>query len=357
MKTVWFTRGHSLRNALLLIRREGAGRLRLIVSHPYEDAPALTAADVALVEPRGLSAADYADWCVATCREHRVDLLVPAEHREAVAAAADRLAAIGTRVALAAPPPVLALIEDKGRLAAEAARHAIPVPRTVEVTTGADLHAVVADLAAAGLDACVKPPVGVFGAGFWRLSDDLPLIARLMDPDGRTLPTATVAAALDEAPGSRLLVMEHLPGTETSVDILAHHGRVLAAVSRAKGRVSQRIATTGMAIDLATRVVATFGLHGLVNVQTIEDAAGTPRLLEINPRMSGACLHTLFAGIALPWWWIAIELGLADPADVPVPRGTAVVAAIPDAIRLDDPAGPTMADLVRGRLPLAHPLG
>jgi carbamoylphosphate synthase large subunit len=345
MKTIWFNRGHSLLGALQLIKRAGGDRIRLLVSHPHADAPALAAADLRLIEPP--IDAGYVDWCLATCRAHRVDLFVPGEARDAIAAAADRFAARGTRVALAAPADRLAAIEDKAAFTAAAAAHGLPVARTMLVRDGAGLHAAVANLAAAGLDACVKPPCGVFGAGYWRLADT-PLFAALMHPDARILPPATMAAALDATPGAELLVMEHLPGTETSVDLLAHHGRTLAAVARIKGRVSQHVVTDGPAIDLATATAAAFDLHGIVNVQMIEDAAGQPRLIEVNPRMAGACLHTLFVGAVLPWWWVAIELGLATPDDVPRPSGEAWVAAVPGAIDLGDPAR-TLAALIAAR--------
>ncbi len=348
VKTVWFNKGHSVRNALVAIRMADAGRVRLIASHPFADAAALTAADVALVEP-WIEADDvaggYRDWCLDICRTHAVDLFVAGEQREMLAPFAQDFAGIGTRLALAGSPATLDVIDDKYVFTRAAAAFDLPVARTYQVTEATGFADAVAALQAEGHGVCVKPARGVFGAGFWRLDDSRTLFDRLMTGGGHTLPVSVFTAALAEPIPVPLLVMEYLPGDETSVDVLADHGRVLLAVARTKRRVAQHLSVDGPAIDLATRTVAAFGLHGLVNVQMIADRDDRQTLLEVNPRMSGGCHYALFAGANLPWWHVALELGLADPADLPVPIGGAVVAAIPDAVRVDGAVHPTFAGL------------
>ena len=348
VKTVWFNKGHSVRNALVAIRMADRGRIRLIASHPFADAAALTAADIALVEP-WIAADDvagrYRDWCLDVCRTHAVDLFIAGDQRETLAPFAAHFAAIGTRLALAGTPQMLETIDDKYAFTLAAADHGLPVAQTHRVTEATGFADAVTALQATGHGICVKPARGVFGAGFWRLDDSQTLFDRLMTGGGHTLPVAVFAAALAEPVPTPLLVMEYLPGDETSVDILADHGRVLLAVARRKQRVAQHLSVTGPAIDLATRTVAAFGLHGLVNVQMIADRDDRQTLLEVNPRMSGGCHYALFAGANLPWWHVALELELAAVADLPVPVGGAVVAAIPDAVRIDGTGHPTFAGL------------
>ncbi|WP_298091466.1 ATP-grasp domain-containing protein [uncultured Sphingomonas sp.] len=338
MKTIWFDRGHSVRNALALIRAGADGRVRLIASHPYGDAAALAAADLALIEP--LDAHGYRDWCLDMCRVHEVDLFVPGMRRDLIAGDAAAFAAAGTRVALPAAADVLDLLDDKWAFMDVAAAAGLPVPQAWLARGGNDVRGAVAALREQGLDACVKPRRGVFGAGFWRLVDERPLIATLMDVDARMIAVEAFAQALDGEGAPDLLVLEFLPGHETSVDVLAQEGRIVTAVARRKERVGQWVESEGEAIDLAAATVKLFGLSGLINVQMIEDAGGQPRLIEVNTRMSGGCLNTVFAGVNLPWWHVALELGLASAEMVPQPRGRALVAAVPDAIRLDAPAPP-----------------
>lgn len=341
MKTIWFDRGHSVRNALALIRAGANGRVRLIASHPYADAAALAAADLALIEP--IAADGYRDWCLDMCRVHGVDLFVPGMRRDLIAGDAAAFAALGTRLALPAAPDMLDLLDDKWAFMDAVAAAGLPVPQAWLARGGDDVRGAVAALRGQGLGACVKPRRGVFGAGFWRLEDERPLIATLMDVDARTIAVEAFAQALDDGQAPDLLILEYLPGHETSVDVLADGGRVVSAVARRKERVGQWVESEGEAIDLAAATVRLFGLSGLINVQMIEDAAGQPRLIEVNTRMSGGCLNTVFAGVNLPWWHVALELGLAHADMVPRPRGRALVAAVPDAIRLDAPAPPFSA--------------
>lgn len=51
--------------------------------------------------------------------------------------------------------------------------------------------------------------------------------------------------------------------------------------------------------------------------------------------MSGGCLYTAYSGVNLPWWHVALALGLAREADIPRPVGGARVAAVAGAVRID----------------------
>jgi hypothetical protein len=349
---VWFNQGFSIRNALALVRRDAPASLTLLASNDRLGAPALTAADELFEEPRldgpGDEPARYLAWCLETCAARHIDLFVPGRHRLHLAHHAQDFARNGTKLSLATDPDTLEAIEDKLTFTVRAKEHALPVPETFHVRSEREFGNAVRELRGRGHDVCVKPRRGVFGAGYWKLSDEKPLFDRLMNPDARAIPTEIVAAAFADKPGAELLVLEYLPGVETSTDCLCHRGRLLTGVARRKESGAQRLTASGPALELAARAIAAFDLSGLVNVQMIEDRDGAPKLLEINPRMSGGCLYTTFLGINLPWWYVALELGLAAPDDVPTPsEGEVLVAALPDAIRLDRSKA-TFSDFVRG---------
>ncbi len=339
--TVWFNQGYSsLRDALLLIRRGAGGRVRLLASHADDAAPIRVAADESFDEPsihRGCSTGEdaYVDWCLETCRRRSIELFAPQAGRTAVARSAAAFKAAGVRLSLAGDADTLALIEDKGRFYTASALAGLPTPWTREVGGPEAFDAALADLHALDLAACIKPPVGVFGAGYWRLTSATPLFAQLMDPDARRLRPAVLRQALAEASAPRLLVMEHLPGSEWSVDAVCADGRTLAAVGRRKHGARQRLEVEGPALALAARVAATFRLSGLVNIQLkAADADGEDlRVLEVNPRVSGGCAYTALTGVNLPWLWIAAELGL--PADAPSKPTACWIAPVNDATTLD----------------------
>ena len=72
----------------------------------------------------------------------------------------------------------------------------------------------------------------------------------------------------------------------------------------------------GAAVELAIKAARHFKCDGIVNVQTRDDAAGQPHLLEINLRYSGGIGYTREAGVNLPGIFAARRLGLPVPASV-----------------------------------------
>lgn len=331
MRTIWFNQGYSsVRDALAMIRAgaaESGVMVRLIASHRDAGAPAMAEADLAIVEPViDRESRDYMDWCVSVCADHDVDLFVVQSGRAALALWREAFATIGTRMSIPGDAATLRLIDDKAAFCPAALAADLPMPWTREIATADEFDAALAALDALGLEPCVKPPEGVFGAGFWRLDTSHDLFAGLMNPHAHRIAPAAIRAALATAEAPRLLVLEHLPGEEMSIDCVARHGKALALVGRRKlGRV-QRLEVEGPAIDIARRAVAAFGLSGLINIQ-VRAAAGEDdlRLLEINSRMSGGCFHTIHAGINLPWLDVGSALGEIADDDIPVPQGGALV--------------------------------
>ncbi len=346
MTRIWFNQGYSsLRDALVMIREEAGDRVHLIASHRDVHAPVMHVADEVLIEPavrRSTLEGDlaYLDFCLATCAERRIDLFVAQAGRAMLAKHGPAFAAVGTRIVVPADGDTLDLIDDKARFYKAALAADIPMPWTREVRSVEGFDTALVELDAAGLPACVKPPKGVFGGGFWRLKDDRPLFDTLMNADAHEVGRWTMREALAASPGQRLLVLEYLRGPEWSLDCVCRNGELIVGVGRRKlGRV-QRLEVDGAIFDIARKAVRTFGLSGLINVQCkAADSDGDDvRLLEINSRMSGGCLYTRYAGVKLPWAHVALEAGLIDPADVPVPKGGALVSPSAEAYEIRDEA-------------------
>jgi hypothetical protein len=170
--------------------------------------------------------------------------------------------------------------------------------------------------------------VGVFGVGFHVLVEKYDAYEALMGGHGPAVGVEAFRTALASArKPRRLLLMEYLPGPERSVDVLAHDGTLVTAIARRKQRGFQVLETSGEAIEVARAIVARHRLNGLVNVQT-RDGRGTPRLLELNARMSGGLLYACASGVNLPWWSVALALGLASVSDVTRPQGGLHIAPV-----------------------------
>lgn len=124
---------------------------------------------------------------------------------------------------------------------------------------------------------------------------------------------------LDDA----LIIQEHLPGDEFSVDVFADAaGSVVAAVPRTRTRVDSGVSIAGRTVrdelleSTASAVAKAIGLSGVANVQLRYDSAGVPALLEVNPRFPGAMPLTIAAGVDMPSLALDLALGRAVPSTV-----------------------------------------
>jgi predicted ATP-grasp superfamily ATP-dependent carboligase len=160
------------------------------------------------------------------------------------------------------------------------------------------------------------------------------MFRQLMNIENRAIQTRVVREAIAEAgiiPD--LLVMQHLPGTEWSVDCLCDRGRIIAGFVRTKRKHTQIIDANPQLMALAARVAAVFDLSNLVNIQFKSASPGDddPHVLEINPRMSGGCAYGSLAGINLPFLQVLFAASLLDETSIP-PVTPTVTSSIAQAI-------------------------
>ncbi len=247
--------------------------------------------------PRG-DRTDFASWLLACCLERGVEAVVPTVDSELLplARARGRFHEAGVALVLAARETLETCL-DKWALDARCRPH-VRVPATHLVDVGFDP-------AAPALPAIVKPRSGSGSRGI-RLVRERDELVRL-PRDGS------------------LLVQEHLPGMEYSLDVLAAaDGTVLAVVPRARLKVDSGIAITGRTLrderlEAFGRTVAhAIGLTTVANVQAKEAADGEPALLEVNPRFPGTMPLTIAAGIDMPSIAVTEALGGPGPT-APLP--------------------------------------
>ncbi len=326
---VWFNSALSnTYDAVRLIGEAAGGTLRVLASHVDPLAPVLGAADLALVEPGGtLTDADYVDWCLQVCRRHGVRLLIPGRRMRSLAAASESFAALGTRLQVPMPS-TLDLVEHKDALYRDLAGTEIPIPEYRVIRDLPEFDRAYADLGARHPCLCVKPTVGIYGSGFRILSETADDYDTLLSVTPGLISLPAYRAVLERTQRSyEILLMPFLPGIERSVDCLAVSGRLVAAVARAKRGRHQVLETTGPVIAFARLLTERYALDGIYNCQ-FKDQDKTPYLLEINPRMSGGLLYACQSGVNLPYWNLALALGLAGPETMPAPVNGIMVAPV-----------------------------
>jgi carbamoyl-phosphate synthase large subunit len=237
----------------------------------------------------------FADDLLERCRRDTVDVVVPTVDSELLPLARRRadFADAGVTLVLASVDTLETCI-DKWALV-ERCEGYVRVPRTVVADEAFDPAAV-------ALPVIVKPREGSGSRG-------IRLIERVEELE-----------ALER--DGTLLVQEHLPGPEYSLDVLARaDGHVAAVVPRERLKVDSGIAVTGRTLHdealerFARDVAGLIGLTTVANVQVKVDAAGEPALLEVNARFPGTMPLTIAAGVDMP------RLAIGEATGTPIPDG------------------------------------
>ena len=259
-------------------------------------------------------APEFVDALLAACRARQVGLVVPTVDAELVPLArrVDEFERAGIR--LLASAEALEMTLDK-LLLARACHHLVRVPRTELADS--------TDPASWSYPVIVKPRRGSGSRGVALVASAEQLSALLPAPD--------------------LLVQEHLPGQEYSVDVLAdHQGVVHAAVPRVRQRVDSGVSVAGYTLNdpeleqFARRVVEALDLPYVANVQIRRDAEGRPALLEVNPRVPGTLALTVAAGVDMARLAVDACRGAVLPAQL-AHRPVALVRYLEDhVVELDD---------------------
>lgn len=130
--------------------------------------------------------------------------------------------------------------------------------------------------------------------------------------------------------GAPPLVQAYLPGAGLGCSLLAQEGRVLASICHRRvreypvsGGPSSCCETVRRADleEFAARLVRRTGYTGLCMVEFKEDAAGKPRILEVNPRVWGSFPLTRASRSGIPLGWLQASLGMeAGPPKEPQQR-------------------------------------
>lgn len=107
----------------------------------------------------------------------------------------------------------------------------------------------------------------------------------------------------------RRLAMEYLGGTEYSVDVFVHNGKVVVAVPRERTGVSSGIVLDGKVIyneeliQAATAITECLVTDGFINLQFFSSDEGY-KLTDINARFCGSQVMGLGAGVNFPYLFV-----------------------------------------------------
>lgn len=305
----WFSVAYHYMN--LIRNNEDGVQFQIFATHPDIRHMSLQGADVAETEP-ALKGIEYVKFCVDFCRRNEIDVFIPRLHMLDIALHISLFDAIGTKVLVCRDLDLLDAIMDKGKFYENVREQGImTVPEYHVVSTAEQFKAAYEDLVAKGHRVCFKPTETEGGLGF-RIIDNTR--NPLQELYGYVTPLITFDDAyriLASSPSfPDLMVMELLEGYEYSIDCLAdEEGKLLVAVPRRKAGGRLRLMEHIPELEeIASRVAEVYKIPFNYNIQ-MKYNGDTPKLLEINPRMSGGLHMSCLSGINFPYLAVKTALG------------------------------------------------
>lgn len=157
---------------------------------------------------------------------------------------------------------------------------------------------------------CVKKAQGHGGIGFIVLTNRENYLQALKT--GKTK-ICNIDDYYDIESSDRRIVMEYLDGTEYSVDVLIHNGKVLAVIPRKRNRVSNGVVIDGTVefnqeiMDAASEIATQLIGSGFINLQFINSHNGY-KLTDVNARFCGSQIMSYGAGVNLPYLYIQCNI-------------------------------------------------
>ena len=253
------------------------------------------------------NAPDFIEVLKQGCRDNEIDVLLPLVTRELflLAEHRDAFAQFGTKV-LVSQRGAMDQVNDKGRLYDALKMHGFPCPQYRVVDKADDLLEQVAVFNDAGQACVIKPCVGNGSRGIRVISSDVDRFQMLFEhkPNSLYMSPSELKLVVKGRDIPQMVVSEHLPGEEVTVDTLNNDGQVELVLIRRRTKMSGGISVSGQfirnqQIETLVRGISEVipGLNGPIGFQLKQNAEGFYHLIESNPRIQGTSVAA--AGLGL----------------------------------------------------------
>ncbi|MBD2869394.1 ATP-grasp domain-containing protein [Paenibacillus arenilitoris] len=314
----WFSVAYHYIN---MIRNNPDGeKFEFFGTHPDINHMSLLASDHPGTEP-ALYGSEYAEYCADYCRTNGIDLFIPRLHMEEIARYAHLFDEIGTKVMVCRDTELLDSMVEKDKFyEAIAGKGLVDIPDYRVVHTAEQFKRACGELAEAGHRVCFKPTKSEGGMGFRIIDDGRDPLRELY---GYVTLSTSFKQAYDTLSRAErfepLMVMEYLGGVEYSIDCVASaEGELMTAIPRRKstGRTYLLEAKPEL-LEIADRIAKSLKIPYAFNIQ-VRYSGDVPKLLEINPRMSGGLYITCLSGVNMPY--LAVQALQGKPIEPPAPR-------------------------------------
>lgn len=279
-------------------------------THPDPNAVYLTVCDVAGVEP-DINGEEYIEFCLKFCKENGIEIFVPRKAMVDIANNIKRFEEIGTKVLVCPDGELMKKIDNKALMYEELkGKGIVEIPEYRVVNNVHDFIDAYSELKAIGKKVCFKPVHGEGGFGFRIIDETADSLESLYGPINHKITFKQAVHTLSQVETfPEIMVLELLEEREYSIDCLGYEGHLLAAVPRCKsgGRVRE-LQEKEELLEIARKITEKYRIPFVYNIQ-VKYQEGVPKLLEINPRMSGGLHITCLSGVDFPFEAIKLLIG------------------------------------------------
>ncbi|SDL16371.1 Biotin carboxylase [Paenibacillus sp. OK060] len=305
----WFSVAYHYMN--LIRNNEDGLEFEIYGTHSDPNNMALQGCDHAEVEPK-VTGREYVDFCLDFCSRHQIDVFIPRLHMLDISKHVDLFEEIGTKVLVCTDTELLEQLMEKDRFYESVRQLGIlSIPDYFTVCNASQFKQAYDTLSDSGHEVCFKPCNGEGGMGFRVIDNSRNPLEELFGHTQNRISFEDAFRAFSSVESfPNIMVMERLEGYEYSIDCLADsEGKLLAAVPRCKagGRL-RRLEEHTELLKVASDVAAAYRIPYNFNIQ-MKYRKETPKLLEINPRMSGGLHVSCLSGINFPYLAVKLALG------------------------------------------------
>lgn len=334
MKKIWFNHSFSTTYSFInLIKNNHENRkFRIFVSHANPYSVMFMAGDHNELEP-SIEGYDYIQYCLDFCKRNEIDIFVPGYKRlSLIAQHYNEFNNLGIKLLLSENTGLMDIINDKSKTYADFIKNKImEVPEYYIVNNTNEFFNAYKTIIDNGKQVCFKPLNSEGGSGFRIIDEKADSISYLLGTPSVRISFENAYKVLkssDKFP--ELMVSEYMNGSEYSIDCLAYQGKLYAAIPRKKmqGRL-RKLENNQELIEIAHRFNEVYKLPFIYNIQ-VRYKDDIPKLLEVNPRMSGGLNTSCFSGINFPY--LAIKLLLGEKIEVPEPKFDIMATDIEETI-------------------------
>lgn len=262
---------------------------------------------------------DYVNALIEICKKEKVTTIIPQYSDELLPMCKNlhRFKELGVEVLVTEDPKKLQIANSKAELY-EFFRGENFIPAYTLVSTIDALEASVLSLGYPAVPVCIKPAKGEGGKGFRIITEEKVDIFN----EAAGSPKVNLEAYLNQLKTMNslpeLMVSEYLPGKEYSVDCVCKEGETFICIPRQRIQTSMGVASVSLIennkelIRLSKDIISALKLSYNINIQFKYSSDEKPKLIEINPRVSGSLVANDGAGVNM------LEAALRIAYDMPL---------------------------------------